>query len=196
MSIALFKVEGGDKTLRQIAGSMKRRPLVSTTERPDGEAVELRTSASDIMTDGNGNLHAKITDEYLDEYTAPEGALSSVVKARTTEIVFTSNPGHLLIFARRQVAGSIAAKVSRIVFGDGGDPVLACRISPEGIGSFIADHNAQILSCSWKELDIPSLSGASRNGAEIGANPDFQRFDTHGLKNSVRVRLPNILFTS
>ena len=52
---------------------------------PDGEDGGLRTAGGGLRTDGGGNLHAAITDEYLDEYTVPGGARSSVVKARTTD---------------------------------------------------------------------------------------------------------------
>lgn len=195
MSVTVYQVVGGDRTLQQLARGMGRRPFTRTVERPDGEDVVLRTAAGGLRTDDGGNLHAAITDEYLDEYTAPGGARSSVVKASTTEIVFTRGLGHLLVFERRQVAGPIAAKVSRIAFNAADDPVLACNIAPDRIDDFIESHNAQILSCSWRELQIPALSGASLNGIEIGDNPDFQRFDRHGLKNSVRVRLPTMGMT-
>ena len=190
MSITVYRVVGVGKTLQQLSRGMGRRPLSRPVKRPDGDAIDLRTTASGLKTDDEGNLHAAITDEYLDEYTAPGGARSSVVKARTTEIVFTGNPSHLLVFAGKQIAGPIATKVSRIAFNAADDHVLACSIPPDKIDDFIASHNAQILSCSWRELRIPALSGASLNGSEISTNADFQRFDRHGQKNSVRVRLP------
>lgn len=190
LSITVYQVVGGDKTVQQLAKSMVRRPLTRTVDRPDGDTVGLRTTVANPKTDDRGHLHAAITDEYLDEYTAPGGTLSSVVKARTIKIVFTHNLSHLLVFAGKQVAGPIAAKVSRIAFNAANDPVLACNISPDRIDNFITSHDAQIQSCSWRELQIPSLSGASLNGYEIGANAEFQRFDQHGFKNSVRLRLP------
>ena len=195
VSVTVFQVVGGDKTLQQLTKSMRRRPLSRTVERPDGETADLRTTAGNIKTDEGGNLHAAITDEYLDEYTAPGGAASSVVKARTIEIVFTANASHLLIFAGKPIAGQIASKVSSIAFGVKDDPVLKCDIPPDRIDAFIASHKAEILACSWKDLRIPTLSRAVLNGSEIGANSDFQRFDKHGLKNSVRVRLPTMGMT-
>lgn len=196
VAITLFQVVGGGKSLRQLEGSMRRRPLTYTVDRPDGGTVELKTSAGNFKTGGgDDNLHASITEEYLDEYTAPGGARQSVVKARTIDIVFTADGGHLLVFAGRQGAGPIASKVSDIAFNAKDSPVLSCSILPPKIDAFIKDHGAQILSCSWGELRIPSLSRASLNGIEIGANPDFQRFDRHGSKNSVRVRLPSMGMT-
>lgn len=195
MAVTLFQVVKGGKTLQQLARSMGRRPLIRTVERPDGEAVELRTSAGSLKTDDDGNLHALVTEEYLDEFTAPGGARQSVVKTRTTDVMFTADGGHLLVFTGRQGAGPVAAKVSDIAFNAKDSPVLSCSILPDKIDDFIESHGAQILACSWGELRIPSLSRASLNGTEIGANPDFLRFDKHGSKNSVRVRLPSMGMT-
>ena len=195
MAVTLFRVVEGGVTLRQLERRMRRGILTRAVDRPDGEDVELRTSAGNLETDDDGNLHASVTEEYLDEFTAPGGERQSVVKARTVDTVFTADAGHLLVFAGRQGAGPIAAKVSDIAFKAGNSPVLSCNIPPAGIDGFIEAHGAQILSCSWRELRIPTLSGASLNGAEIGTNPDFQRFDRHGSKNSVRVRLPALGMT-
>lgn len=195
MSITVFQVIGGDKSLEQVARRMKRSSLTRTAERPDGETVDLKTAVGAHRTDDDGNLRAAVTEEYLDEYTAPGGEHRSVVKARTIDVVFTPDVGHLLVFAGKQGAGPIASKVSDIVYNAKDSPVLSCRILPAKIGSFIEAHKAQILSCTWKEMQIPALSGASLNGPEIGANPYFQKFDKHGQKNSVRVRLPALGMT-
>lgn len=195
MSITLFQVVGRGKTLAQIEKSLKRGKIARTVDRPDGDSVDLTTAAAGIKSVGDGNLQAAITDEYLDEYKAPGGALSSVVKVRTIDIVFTADARHLLVFAGKQGAGPIASRVSEIAFKAKDDPVITCSISPDRIDAFIAEHNAQILYCSWRELRIPTLSGANLNGSEIGANSDFKRFDSHGLKNSVRVRLPALGMT-
>lgn len=195
MSITAYQVVGGDKTLQQIERSLKRGKFTRSVERPDGESVVLETSAGGFKTVGDGNLYATISDEHLDEYKAPGGSLLSVVKVRTIDIAFTSNARHLLVFAGRQGAGPVASKVSEIVFNAKDDPVLACSISPDKIDAFISEHKAEILYCSWSELRIPALNGASLRGSEIGTNLDFKRFDMHGLKNSVRAKLPALGMT-
>lgn len=161
MAVTLSQVVKGGKTLRQLARSMERRPLIRIVERPDGEDAKLRTSAGSIKTDDDGNLHASVTEEYLDEFTAPGGARQSVVKARTINVMFTADGGHLLVFAGRQVAGPIATKVSDIAFNAKDSPVLSCSILPAKIDDFIESHGAQILACSWGELRILYLSRAS-----------------------------------
>ena len=190
MSITLFQVVKGGKSLEQATGRMERGSLTRTAERPGGETVDPKAAAGAHRTDDYGNLLAVVAEEYLDEHTAPGGEHLSVVKARTIDVVFTPDAGHLLVFAGKQGAGPIAAKVSDIAYNAKDSPVLSCRTLTVKIGSFIEAHKAQTRSCSWMELQMPALSGASLNGREIGACPDFQRFDKRGLKNSVRVRLP------
>lgn len=174
---------------------MKRRPLVGTVERPDGDKVDLKTVARGFRADYSGNMHVAITEDFLDEYTAPDGERRSVVKARTIDIAFTSDARHLLVFAGKMLAGPIAAKVSELAFGTKADSILGRSIPADQIDAFITSHSAQIMSCSWKELQIPSLSGAHLNGSEIGGSSDFMRFDRHGSKSSVRLRLPALGMT-
>ena len=195
VSLTLFNVNVGGRTLRQIERSTRRRPLTRQVGRPDGDDVVLNTSAGGFETDDDGNLHVTIADEFLDEYTAPGGALQSVVKTSEIRIVFTADVGYLLVLAGKSKAAPIATKVSQLAFRDQDDPISRCTIQPERLGDFIRDHDAQIMSCSWRELDIPSLSGANLNGNEIEGSQDFQRYDRHGSKYSVRVRLPALGMT-
>lgn len=125
MSITLFQVVGGGKSLEQVASRMERSSLARTAGRPGGETVDLKTDAGSHRTD-DGNLRAAVTEEYLDEYTVPGGEHRPVVKARTIDIVFAPDAGHLLVFAGRQGAGPIAPKVSGIVYSAKDSPVLSC----------------------------------------------------------------------
>ena len=196
MSITLFQVVGGGGTLPQIKEGLKRGRIARSAEQPDdGEDVVLEASAGGLGTVGDGNLQAVMADEYLDVYSAPDGALLSVVKVRRIDTVLAADARHVLVLAGRQAAGPIASKASRIAFMARDDPVVACLISPDRICAFMADHNARVLSCSWRVLRIPALGGASLNGSRIGASSDFKGFDRQGLKNSVRVRLPALGIT-
>lgn len=184
----------GDKSLEQAARRIGRRPLAHTAERPGGETVDLQTSAGARKTDDGGSLRAAATKGYL-ECTAPGRERRPDVKARTIAIVLAHNAGHLLAFAGKQRAGPAAPKAPDIVHSAKDSPTPSCGILPAKIDGLIEAHKAQMLSCSWREMRIPTLGGARLSGYETGANPDFQRLDRHGFTDSASARPPALGMT-
>ena len=196
MPITIFQVVIKSETLQNIENLLKkkRKPHVQTMSGPQGEDIELRTTIERVKKQSGeyGNsVSASLKYDFIDEYVDRDGKRKSVTKASTVEFVFISGSIHLLVFTRRSEANKITEKISRIIYNQKEEPILSCQIQARNMERFIIEHNPRILSCSWKELNIPTLGHASISGTGIEGSHDFRRFDDHGVKHSVRLQIPS-----
>ena len=196
MAITIFQVICGNETLKNIEKLLnrKKKPFVKTVQDKEGKEVELKTTIENVKKQNNiddDGIYALLKYDFIDDYVDGDGKQRSVIKTNRINFVFVSGSIYLLIFASKNEASKISLKISNIIYKQIDDPILSCQIRPNDMENFIREHDAKILSCSWKELNIPTLGNASISGTGIGESNDFKRFDDHGSKNSVRLQIPS-----
>lgn len=196
MTITIFQILRKDETLKRIENRLKSAKIPPRTEvDAQGTSVDLRTSIERVkrLDTVTGSIMASIKYDFMDNYVDHDGTQKSAIKARTVYFAFVSNPAiYLLIFAPKGEAGKTALKISRAVYNEASDPILTCNIRPAAMQKFINKYRPVILSCSWKDLDLLNVDGASVRGSSIEDTSDFQRFDSRGEKNSLRMRVPTL----
>ena len=160
-----------------------------------GIDIAPETFCKDFLTllydDNGGNMHAAATGGLPCGRTAPGGGRRPAARACTIYTALASGACRLPALAGKLLAGTTAARVQRIAFGAGAASALGRGMSADPIGAPTASRNALVTSCSWKELRMPSPSGADPNGLKISGNSsDFPVICWRGTDNGARPRPP------
>lgn len=196
MAITIFQVVSRSETLQNIEKLLKKnkKPFIKTITNPEGEEIDLKTTITNVKQQSSNNgvcVSSLLKYDFTDDYEDGEGKQRSVIKTNKVNFVFVSGSIYLLVFTSKSEANKIAEKISKIIYNQSNNPILSCQIRSPSMEKFIEKHNPKILSCSWKELNIPTLGNASISGTGIEESNDFKRFDVHGSKNSIRLQIPN-----
>lgn len=194
MSIKIFQVVDQTKTLQDIVKILKRqKPDVKKTLNSQGEEVDLHTTIDLVKEKQNSTygtgVFASIKYDYLDNYTDRDGKQQSIIKSKIVDFAFISGSVWLLIFTRESESDKIATKISRIIYNQQEDPVLICQIFPHEMNGFLNKHPHSLKRCNWDGVNLPNLNKVNFLGTDMGDSADYNRFDSHGQKNSLMVFL-------
>lgn len=172
----------------------KSSPIKYKTSMPNGDSIDLKTSAESFKDTNNG-MFVSISYDFIDKYRAPGGEIKGVVKMDVANVMFTKDIRHLLIWKGKVEANNVAKKISTLAFNMKDDPILKCRILPDKMERFLKKHNSKIMSCGWKEINIPNMNAATIQGHDVENTNDFGRYDRHGTKHSVMLNIPSMQIT-
>lgn len=192
MTITIYQIMERTMSLDKIQKTIKNSTKRYKQTDAEGNVVELKTTIESIIKTEFGVL-AIVKYDYLDEYLDRDGKMKSVIKSKPVTFVFTHGSGaFLLVFANQSIADKVVVEISKIAFPRHQDFILKCRINPADMEKFIKKHKPIILYTSWKEVRIPNLNNTSIGGKNIDASYDYKRYDSHGLKHSIRIRIESL----
>ena len=196
MSITVFRVlSNHGATLKKLENTMKKRsPINYQTSMPNGDSAVLKTTA-EIFRNTTSGMFVKISYDSIDEYRAQGGEMMGVIKMDVVDVMFTKDIRYLLVWAGKAKANNVAKKVSELAFNMKDDPILKCSILPDKMERFLQEHNSKIISCGWKELNIPNMNDATIRGRDVENTSDFDRYDRHGTKHTVLLNIPSMQIT-
>lgn len=195
MSVTIFQIINKSITLQEIEKKLKKKITPKeVNDSSTGNTIKLKTTIEKIKLEKS--LRATICYDHIDSFFDRDGKENMIVKNTSIDFTFMHGSGiYLLVCTGREPAGKIASSLSTIIFNRDDDPILSCQINPNKMEGFIQKHNSIILSCSWKNINIPNLNIAMINGANLEEIQDFKRFDSHGVKHSLRIKIPSLHIT-
>lgn len=195
VSITIYQIMESTITLAEIQKKIKNCTKTKKQIDPEGNEIELKTTIESIKKLEHG-VSAIVKYDYLDEFFDRNGNMKSVVKSKPVNFMFTHGSGvYLLVFANKSDADKITGEISQIAFPRYKDFILGCRINPDDMEKFIKEHDPIIMQTGWREVRIPTISGATITGKDIDNSSDFKRYDLHGTKYNMRVHIKSMGFT-
>lgn len=154
----------------------------------NGMLVELKTTIEDVVNDQK-QIFGQVKYDYLDEFTTRDGNKAQI-KTKSVDFTFLHGSGlFLIIHSSVKESRVLAQQFSRMVFKDKENPVLPCDIRPPAMQKFLNSNKHTVIACSWDALNIPSITGTNVMGGGIEKTKDYKRYDAHGLKKSIRLKL-------
>jgi hypothetical protein len=116
---------------------------------------------------------------------------SQVVEIQTFPIKFGlvgGRPVLLVIFAS-QVHSQYVRKRMTPLLAQYKARAVSVKIPTQSMNDFLWDHTHIKKSCTWVGLSIPHLTKARLAGVHIDETADYERYDSHGQKNSITLSL-------
>lgn len=196
-SVTVFKVAEQGETLEKVRNRLDSRPLTTTQTVTgiEGEPVVLTTTIKNVSgrpLGGEAAVSGLI--RYQDKYEAEDidGTKQTQVRTHTAEFAFIQNPVRLLVLKGNAESRRVAGKISRLLYNQNDDPILACRIYPHDLDEFIAQHDPGLRACALGKLSTPDINKVRLTGQNVEADPGYERYAAHGEKDSIRVHLAEI----
>lgn len=196
-SVTIFQVAEPDETLENVKNRMDSRSLTLTqiVTGAEGEPVELTTAITNVSRRSLGR-EAAVSGQlrYQDKYETEdiEGASKTQVQTHKAEFAFIQNPIRLLVLKGNIESRRLAGKISRLLYNQNDDPIIACQIRPHDLDEFLAHHNPDLRACALGKLSIPDLSNVRLTGQNVEVDPGYGRYAKHGEKDSIRVYMADI----
>jgi len=151
------------------------------------EAVTLQTIIRDVRDESTF-----IRGELVYERPVPLRQIDGSVKygkdAQSVSFVFYADSPFLVILANKEVSEKVAFKMNRMLF-NGENMILKTYISEEVIQEFLHQNPHLILRIHWSNLRIPGINKAALAGSDVIRAPDPRRYDMHGERSYIVVRL-------
>lgn len=196
-SVTVFMVVEPDETLKKVKDRLDSRPLTATqtVTGAEGEPVVLTTTIKNVSERPlGGEVAVSGRLRYQDKYETEDidGIRQTQVRTHMAEFAFIQNPVRLLVLKGNVESRRVASKISRLLYNQNDDPILACRIYPHNLDGFIAHHNPDLRACAVGRLSIPDLSKVRLTGQNVEADPGYERYAEHGEKDSIRVHMAEI----
>lgn len=174
--------------VRRLRRYSSKEQIVTNPET--GGTTTLHTTIERIRsTDNERIVRGYVRYDTGIEIRQRDGPLRYIVKTNEVPFSFLLGNIHFIPFASGVEANAIAEKMNQIVFEDMQEPILSCNITPPRIEDFLQNNPNEITNCWWTNVRIPNLSRAGLAGTGIDRTTDFRRYDTHGDKGSIRLRL-------
>jgi len=195
-SVTVFKVVEPHETLNGVKTKLDRLanspPQFKTVSGAQGEDVRLATTVTNVSgrpLDGRDAVSGwfKYEDQHETEDIA--GIRHTHVKVYTAQFVFIPDPLRLLVFKGNAPARVVAARMSRLIYNQSDDPILSCRILPYRLDEFANTQASELKASALVNMSTPGITKARFAGPDVNTNPNYQRCNEHGEKDSIRVYL-------
>lgn len=181
-----FSIDDLEKRLKKF--SKKEREILNSET---GGTEILHTDIKKIKKYEEKNIvRGYMSYDTVVEIKQREGPVKFIVTPNEVQFSFILGSTYFVVFAPSAEANNITTEMNSILFENMRDPpILACNIIPPQIEDFLVHNPNEITNCWWKNVNIPNLSRAGLGGSGIQHTSDFRRFDNHGDKGSIRLRL-------
>lgn len=196
-SVTVFKVAEQGETLEKVKNRLDSRPLTitHTVTGAEGESVVLNTAiqnVSGLPLGGEATASGQLRYQEQYETETMDGIRQTQVRTQMAEFAFIQNPLLLLVLRGNMESRRVAGKISRLLYNQNDDPILACRIYPHDLDAFIAQHGPDLRECALGRMSTPDINKVRLTGQNVEADPGYARYAAHGEKDSIRVHLATI----
>lgn len=173
------------------------KPIKQHVDSPEtGESVPLHTTIEEIESSDNSKVvRGKIKYDFGIETLQRDGKIKFNVGTNTIDFSFIGGSLYFIPFAGGAIAQVVADKMSAIAMGTVRTPIRDCSLASSEIEDFLKKNPHHLTSCWWRNLNIPSISRSGLAGMDIDRTADFKRYDQHGDKGSLRLKLLNLGWT-
>ena len=187
-SCRLFRVRYQDANPRQLFKECQRKFSEKKIESIEG--LELSNFVRNLTEKENG-LWGEFVYESPLEILQIDGSWRKEKQAVSVGFTFLpfANKMFCIVWSGGQEAETVAVKMNKLFFDD--DIILKLQFSENFIESFLSSHSHTLRMCRWDGLNIPGISKAALQGADLWRSQDPHRYDKHGDKSYVMITLLN-----
>ena len=183
----LFKINEplreGD-LLRQLKSA---EPLIEEREISEGEKVMLQSIIRNVEKD-DAFIRGELVYENIVPLRQIDGSVKFDKNAESVSFAFCSNLPFLIILADKNTSETVAFKINKMVFG-GRDIILKTYFSEKFVQEFLRQNPYILLRCHWAQLRIPGVNKAALAGSDVRRAPDLTRYDMHGERTFIIIKL-------
>jgi hypothetical protein len=154
----------------------------------DDETYKLRTLVQNISVKDQETLWGTLVFETLEKLPQIDGTMKFSPVAQKFDFVFIVSSFYFVPFGCQYEAETVATKMNKIIF-EGELVILKLFLERDVIEKFLRLNPHTIKRCTWKDLDIPGVDKASLGGPNITRSTDHRRYEMHGVKKFIIIKL-------